>query len=164
MDFYVSKNLSEDESVVHITHPHWIVFAEGSVWMIGSLMIGGGWLPLDMLGAEWYLGVFLFLMAAIRLIAALFYYIGTELGVTNKRLIGKVGIVTRTTVEIDHSRIESINVHQSVLGRLLKYGTVTIRGIGGTPIPVHTINDPITFRNARMVGLKVYKERFEKHK
>jgi uncharacterized membrane protein YdbT with pleckstrin-like domain len=83
-------------------------------------------------------------------VRALIYYIATELGVTNRRVIGKVGLIARETFEIDHPRVESVNVYQSIMGRFLDYGTVTVRGTGGTPVPIALISHPIAFRNARI--------------
>ena len=55
-----------------------------------------------------------------------------EFVVTNKRVIVKTGLISRRTLEMNLNKIESVNVDQSILGRLLNYGTITIIGTGGT--------------------------------
>jgi uncharacterized membrane protein YdbT with pleckstrin-like domain len=69
-----------------------------------------------------------------------------EFVVTNKRLICKTGIISRKTLEMNLSKIETVNVDQSVLGRILGYGTITIIGTGGTREEFEDIASPVEFR------------------
>ena len=70
----------------------------------------------------------------------------TEMAVTNKRVIAKTGLADRRTIEILLSRVESIAVEEPPLGRILGYGTVIVRGIGGTPESFERIQNPLKFR------------------
>ena len=79
-------------------------------------------------------------------IAPLIAYWTSEFAVTNKRLMIKTGFISRNTFEMNHSKIESINVIQSILGRILGYGTIIIMGTGSTREPFAAIRDPMTFR------------------
>jgi len=79
-------------------------------------------------------------------IAPLIAYFTSEFAITNKRLIIKTGFISRNTFEMNHSKIESINVNQSILGRILGYGTLIIMGTGSTREPFAAIRDPLTFR------------------
>jgi uncharacterized membrane protein YdbT with pleckstrin-like domain len=72
----------------------------------------------------------------------------SEFAITNKRVIIKVGLISRKTVEINLGKVESIGVDQSILGRILDYGTITIVGSGGTKEPFHDISRPLDFRKA----------------
>lgn len=72
----------------------------------------------------------------------------TEIAITNKRLIYKVGLVARSVGEIDVQRIEGVNVIQGVLGRILGYGNLIIRGTGVGEVFLPPISNPITFRKA----------------
>ncbi len=69
-----------------------------------------------------------------------------EFAVTNKRVIIKTGLIARKTLEMNLNKIESVNVDQSILGRILGYGTVTIIGTGGTREAFEQIADPVEFR------------------
>ncbi len=69
-----------------------------------------------------------------------------EFAVTNKRIIVKTGLIRRNTFEMNHSKIESVNVDQSVMGRLLGYGTITVVGSGGTKEILPDIANPLAFR------------------
>jgi hypothetical protein len=70
----------------------------------------------------------------------------TEMAVTNKRVLVKVGLMSRRTIEIMLSKIESVRVDQSLMARMLGYGTIVVRGVGGTPEPFPDIAHPLEFR------------------
>jgi len=69
-----------------------------------------------------------------------------EFAVTNRRVIVKTGLISRKTLEMNLSKIESVNVDQSIFGRLLGYGTITIIGTGGTRESFPNISKPLLFR------------------
>lgn len=69
-----------------------------------------------------------------------------EFAITNKRVIIKTGLISRKTFEMNHSKIESVNVDQSILGRILGYGSISIVGSGGTKEVFPNIKDPLKFR------------------
>lgn len=70
-----------------------------------------------------------------------------EFAITNKRVIIKTGWISRSIFEINHSKIESVNVDQSILGRIFNYGSINIIGSGGTKGIFHTIKNPFVFRS-----------------
>ena len=69
-----------------------------------------------------------------------------EFAITNKRVIIKTGLISRKTLEMNLSKIESVNVDQSILGRILGYGTIKIIGTGGTQKEFPNIRQPLEFR------------------
>ena len=69
-----------------------------------------------------------------------------EFAITNKRVIIKTGLISRKTFEMNHSKIESVNVDQGILGRILGYGTIRIVGSGGTREVFPNIRQPLDFR------------------
>jgi uncharacterized membrane protein YdbT with pleckstrin-like domain len=70
----------------------------------------------------------------------------SEYAITNKRVIIKIGLISRKTLEMNLSKIESVNVDQSIFGRLLGYGAITIIGTGGTRETFSALANPIQFR------------------
>lgn len=70
----------------------------------------------------------------------------SEYAITNKRVIIKVGLISRRTLEMNLSKIESVNVNQSILARLLGYGSIVVIGTGGTRETFHNIAEPLMFR------------------
>jgi uncharacterized membrane protein YdbT with pleckstrin-like domain len=72
----------------------------------------------------------------------------TETDVTNMRVVHKTGFIKRRTFEMALDKIESVDVNQSILGRILNYGTVTIKGVGEGRETIRTIASPLAFRSA----------------
>lgn len=74
----------------------------------------------------------------------------TEVAITNKRIIAKFGFIQRRTVEINLAKVESIQVDQTLAGRILNYGTLVVAGGGNPFAPIPSIHDPIEFRRKFM--------------
>jgi len=72
----------------------------------------------------------------------------TEIAITNTRLIYKQGLIARHVGEMSIDRIEGVNVLQGVLGRLLGYGSVIVRGMGVGEVLLPPIAEPVDFRKA----------------
>ena len=93
-------------------------------------------------------------MAAIAAIFALyqtasawFHRWTTETDVTNLRVVHKTGFIKRRTFEMSLDKVESVDVNQSILGRILNYGDVSIFGVGEGNKTIDTIASPLEFRN-----------------
>lgn len=71
----------------------------------------------------------------------------TELALTNQRIIAKTGLIRRNTVELRLEKVESLGIHQGIIGRIFNYGSVVVRGTGGTNTPIPNIKDPMKFRS-----------------
>jgi uncharacterized membrane protein YdbT with pleckstrin-like domain len=143
------------ETVQYETRLHWIV-------MVGHVVIAAilGLIGLSLLltswnsvkGSESLPSVLRWTGVACLIVAAISFGIGfvrrsaTEMAVTNKRVIVKSGLADRRTIELLLPRIESIAVEEPALGRVLGYGTVIVRGTGGTPEVFPQIARPLEFR------------------
>lgn len=77
---------------------------------------------------------------------ALIAYYCTEMALTNRRFIAKVGFIRRDTIEINLNRIESIQINQGIFGRIFNYGTIIMAGTGTSHAPIGGIDDPLIFR------------------
>jgi uncharacterized membrane protein YdbT with pleckstrin-like domain len=127
---------------------------------IDKVLIGGEQILYRARVSRWTLAPLLVLgvvllpigVGLIFLIWAWARYASTELAVTNKRVIAKTGLIERKTVEMFIAKVESIQVEQSVLGRLLNYGTVVISGTGIHSAPFASIADPLTLRKHFMTA------------
>jgi uncharacterized membrane protein YdbT with pleckstrin-like domain len=126
MASYVDTALIKDEAVLYR--------ARLSKWSL--------WLPI-VLG---FLFLALFGLGLLFWLWAWVVYRTTELAVTNKRIIAKKGLIKRQTMEIFLDKVESVQVEQSVMGRIFNYGSLTISGTGGDKSPIENISDPMLFR------------------
>jgi uncharacterized membrane protein YdbT with pleckstrin-like domain len=86
------------------------------------------------------------ILASYLMIKAIVTISTSEFAVTNKRIMVKTGFLSRNTIEILLSKVESISVDQNVLGRMLNFGTIIITGTGGTSQRVRAIHEPVIIR------------------
>lgn len=148
LDSYARSTLQPNETPLYQTSVHWIIFVGAGIIALILLVFfvlpmavaiqtgsnsAGGWLAL-------MLPLFVVLPAVIT-------YLTSELVITDRRVLIKVGFIRRRTLEMFISKIESVGVNQGLVGRLLDYGTVTIRGTGGSAEPFRKIAHPLEFRN-----------------
>jgi uncharacterized membrane protein YdbT with pleckstrin-like domain len=151
---YVARVLQPDETVVHATRLHLIIFLTAALWLAAALVLliialgsSGDW----RIGGE-ALAAFCVIFAIASGLPALIRRASTELAVTDRRVIYKSGVFSRHTLEMNRSKVESVDVDQSVLGRILGFGTITVRGTGGSLEPIRMISDPLTFRSHITAG------------
>ena len=152
---YIEKHLIPGETLQYQTQLHWIVML-GHAGLAAFFVAAG----VALLVFSWnvkksgashsdvliWLAVAAFLVAVILFGAGLVKQNATVMALTSKRVIVKTGMASRRTIEILLSRIESVVVEEPALGRLLGYGTVIIRGTGGTPESFDNIARPLEFR------------------
>jgi uncharacterized membrane protein YdbT with pleckstrin-like domain len=115
----------------------------GSVFMAPLTMLAAG------LGATLVhpmIAVVLLLTGAVGVFGAYAHYASTEILVTSRRVVYRTGVLARRTVEMHMDRIESIDVWQSMLGRLLDFGSVTVKGTGGGIEAMRHVRDPWLLR------------------
>jgi uncharacterized membrane protein YdbT with pleckstrin-like domain len=145
---YVRSVLQPDERVRYLTDIHWIIFLPGIGLFVLAALLYLFALNTTSAYAFWaVVAAFLFIVAAGALFSAWFRRITTEIAVTDRRIIYKRGFISRRTIEMQMDKVESVDVDQSVMGRILNYGDIIIRGVGVGIEPLKNIEAPIEFRN-----------------
>jgi hypothetical protein len=146
---YVQRVLQPGEVVRHVAGLHWVAYLPGLLaWILAVIVLVV--LPDERSIAQWIrLGAASLCAAVglILLIRAAFDQWVTEIAVTDRRVISKRGFIRRNTTEMHMDKVESVEVKQSVLGRILDYGDVEIRGVGSGFEPLRKIAAPIELRN-----------------
>lgn len=144
---YTAATLQPDERPLHQTTIHWMALS-GSV--IGAILCLVVIVPIAMFAAwrDFYWAWLLLLIPVGIFFSATITVKTSELVITDRRVLIKVGFIQRHTFEMFISKIESVAVFQSMLGRLFNYGTVEIRGTGGSSESFTTIAAPLAFRDA----------------
>ena len=143
---YLEKNLLPGETVAYRAHLHPIIFLQPALFAL----IGLGFVVFGLVGTGvsffWMLGaVFLLYAAGVGADRAI-HYASSEFAVTSKRVVIKVGFINRKTLEMVLTKVETIRVDQSILGRVFDYGTIVVIGTGGTNEPFKSIANPLEFR------------------
>jgi uncharacterized membrane protein YdbT with pleckstrin-like domain len=151
MGRYIDDILQPGEKVLYSTNAHWIFYLPAiAAWIVAIVFI----VLSRMFVAD--VPVLLCLsMAAISAVAAVyktltawFHRWTTETDVTNLRVVHKTGFIKRRTFEMSLDKVESVDVNQSILGRILNFGDVTILGVGEGKETISTIASPLAFRNS----------------
>ncbi len=167
---YIQQSLGPDEELVHVGQFHWmytvsalfsilfglvacIMFLIGAVFVYAQM----GKMPHNITLIQG----FALLHPGIRIVAFIFFALGllgfaqkmiikatTEIAITNSRLVYKRGLIARYVGEMSVDRIEGVTVLQSILGRLLNYGRLAVRGMGVGEVILPPIADPIAFRQS----------------
>jgi uncharacterized membrane protein YdbT with pleckstrin-like domain len=133
---YVDKSLMPNEQVTFRTRLHPIVFRWSILFaLICALLIAS---QEHESGA---IGLFFLLAIAFGLLEYL-AFATSEFAVTSKRVIIKVGVLRRRTLELQLSKLEAVAVNHGILGRLLGYGNIVVTGTGGTKEPFKNIRYP----------------------
>ena len=151
MGRYIDEILQPGEKVLYSTNAHWIFFLPAIIgWIVaGVFLVLSGLVPA---GPSVLICLSLSAIAAIaalyKTVTAWFHRWTTETDVTNFRVVHKTGFVKRQTFEMSVDKVESVDVNQSILGRILNYGDVTVLGVGEGGKTLDMIASPLSFRNA----------------
>ncbi|WP_428660399.1 PH domain-containing protein [Reyranella sp.] len=149
---YVDSVLQPGETVKVIGRLHWTIFLRAFLLAAVSLvvMLYGEKSISRSIGRTFvYLGWIGLAVATVLFLHAAFKRWTTELSVTTHRVIYKRGFIWRHTVEMNMDKVETVNVDQSILGRILGYGTIHVLGTGQGGInSLHGMGAPIAVRNA----------------
>jgi uncharacterized membrane protein YdbT with pleckstrin-like domain len=149
---FIENNLMNNEKVIYkanITKWVW------GIYLFVTLFLSIGMIPTfetpmtgdataDAMTTMWE--IIFFLIPFYFFLKNIIYYYTTEIGITNKKIIGKIGFIKRNIVEIPLEKVESLTIDQSIIGRLLNYGTVIARGTGIGEVKIKYVYSPLEFR------------------
>src|SRR5258708_33046742 len=127
----IERNMMEGEQVVFRGHLHWLIFLKPAVLLAGAIAGFAAGKNYDNQYLT-YLGWGLLAVGILFGISSMITRYSLEFLVTNKRVIAKVGFLKSHSLELLLAKVEAIIVDQSLLGRMLGFGTVAITGTDGT--------------------------------
>lgn len=154
---YIEASLVPGETAVYQTRLHWIVMLRHI--LLGLLLLAGSGALLTYHLNQPRLGITrehlieggaaaLLLCGIVAIVAGMVRRNATEMAVTTRRVVIKQGLMNRKTIEMLLNKIETIEVSEPMVGRILGYGSITMVGTGGTSEPFHKIAHPLQFRGA----------------
>ena len=153
---YVRRVLQPGETVVYDTRLHWVIYIRAILlFVVCVILVAASVATSDNQNLSLALEIAAAIFALLALSAALRAFVRratTELAVTDHRVIYKTGLLARHTIEMNRDKVESVDVDQTLLGRIFGYGTIIVRGTGGSLEPIRTIGDPLTFRSNITAG------------
>jgi uncharacterized membrane protein YdbT with pleckstrin-like domain len=145
---YVSRVLQDGEDVRYEAHLAWIIFVPGALLLVLAIVLAIAASGMS----DWQLLIYALaalcgLAALLQLFSAWLRRWTTEIAVTDRRIIFKRGLIRRYTIEMHTDKVESVDVDQSILGRIFDYGDIVVRGTGVGLEPLRRIGAPLEFRN-----------------
>jgi uncharacterized membrane protein YdbT with pleckstrin-like domain len=155
---YVDKNLVPGETVIYQTRLHWIVMLGhlivGCLLLVGLpgvLLLSYALSHIAMDATDVHLmeagGVVLLICGLVVVLVGAARRNATEMAVTNRRVVIKTGLMNRKTIEMLLNKVESIEISETAIGRMLGYGSIVMIGTGGTSEPFHKMAHPLEFRS-----------------
>jgi uncharacterized membrane protein YdbT with pleckstrin-like domain len=151
MGRYIDEILQPGEKVLYSTNAHWMFYLPA----IAAWIVAIGFFALSRTMAYSTAEMLCLSLAAIAAVFALyktftawFHRWTTETDVTNFRIVHKTGFIKRRSFEMSLDKVESVDVNQSILGRIMNYGDVTILGVGEGRETIRTIASPLAFRSS----------------
>src|SRR5581483_6887894 len=138
---YVRRVMQPGETLVHTTRLHPVIFLPAAAWAALAVVLLAAGIAYD--------GDLRTVLAILAGIAAL--WAAKSAAVAGLRRF-MTGLIARYTLEMNRGKVESVDVEQSVWGRILGFGTIIVRGTGGSLEPIRLIDDPLTFRSHITAG------------
>jgi uncharacterized membrane protein YdbT with pleckstrin-like domain len=154
---YIEKDLMPGEQVLFKTRLHSITIFFHAIMGVFVVLVGVFCLYKSVNGQDnsdaqfktWATFGGILVITGVAIVAhAILKRNATEMAVTNRRILIKTGILSHRSIELLLSRVESIVINESFFGRILGYGSVMVRGTGGTPEPFDYIARPKEFRRS----------------
>ena len=153
---YLTSNLVPGEKVIYQTRLHWVVMLGNLI--VGLLLLAGSAaliyyatnrasFDIATIHVMQGTGAALAVAGLIVILLGMARRNATEMAVTNRRVVVKTGLASRRTIEMLLNKVESIEVSETTMGRLLGYGAIVVVGTGGSTEPFRMIARPLTFRS-----------------
>ena len=137
MGKYVENNLGKNENIVKKAELNWISLIP--TWLGGILFC---WLLL--------IPFFNAIITTVK-----FFHI--ELAVTNKRIIGKAGVVNTSALDAPLNKVQNVSVKENLWGKILNYGTVRIDTAAGK-YEFYMVKNANAFKGMVMAQIDQYEE------
>lgn len=148
MENYIERSMVKDEFVQVKAKCHWFVWIG---FCFKFLIFGGIALFCAYAASKFYFAdmplralIFLFLAVALFLyiFVAFLRLKMTEMACTNRRVVYKTGIIAIKTEEIMLDKIESIQIEQTIFGRIFGCGNVSFSGTGTFRVDFYDVSNP----------------------
>lgn len=150
LDAHIQTLIKDDERVIRVATIHWGIYWKTAVVAAVALLM--------ILSPLRNLGIFLAFVAFVMFTLASLYKRFLMLVLTDKRVFLRHGIIRVDTIQIRHSRIESVETERTIMGQLLGYAAVVIFGTGSRRTAIPFVADALEFRNELDQKLSDYEE------
>ena len=150
---YVDKILEPGETIRYRTTLSWTIYSPALLLAVGAAIAAVGGAAYSHYSTLWWVAAIVLLVASIAaFVPAWLRRWTTEIAVTDRRIIFKRGLIRRHTIEMNMQKVESVDVDQTLIGRVFDYGNVAIRGTGSSFETLRMIDAPLKLRTRVTAG------------
>ena len=161
---YVENNLNKNEHVVLEAKISWLTLVPSIIWMVLMFAVAIlvlGEVETDDEDAE---QIMMLLKLGVIVIGLIPFFLriirnrSTNLAVTNKRVIGKTGVLKISTIDFHIDKVDNVSYRAGFFGNLFHYYTVEVKGGGDskkTPF-IPGISNAAEFKNAVNEAVEVH--------
>jgi hypothetical protein len=155
---YLDMMLMPDEHVIYVARLHSSIYRDGLFTLLIGALLGsfGDRAALSLSGEEvadivhlplMFIALMIVAIGALELFFTFLRQISTELVVTNHRIIVKYGFYGAQIYEALLGKVTSVDIEQTMLGRLEGYGTVIVMAPASKIPPVDHVAHPFRFHS-----------------
>ena len=148
---YTKRNLLPNEVIRYKASLHWIIYVPAILWLVLGFVF-------EAAGIAWVFVV----IALFSFGKAILRKLGSEFMLTSKRVVLRQGIISRKTIEVLLVKCEGISVNQSIIGRILGFGTLVVT-TGGATSHFDFVKRPVEFRNRVNAEIDAFYSKHERY-
>ena len=132
--------INQDNNIIYIARLHWIIFIPPIILFILSLSL------MVYITDAYFAGAFGILLSVLWMFSVWITYEYASLTIKDKQIILRTGFLMRQITDIPITKIASIDIRQSIMGSMLRYGALIVTGTGGTRQYINFLNNPLICR------------------
>lgn len=128
---YPQKLLATGEEIQFELRPHWRAVIVPILWLVLTVFVGT-WLffMTDISWLRWVIAIAMLVLIVWRTIVRFLQWITTQYVFTNRRVITRMGLVTRKGRDMPLSKVVNVTFEVPAMGRVLNYGRLIIQTAG----------------------------------
>jgi len=145
---FIEQSLSRNEKIESVFKLHWLAWLQPVIILLTAGVIS--LLSYGLLAALFMTWVS-YAILAVGFFGFLYEWLQLkflEQAATNKRVVLKQGIIARRTQEMKLKAIETIEIDQSIFGRIFGFGNVKITGRGISDLIFKSIDNPVEVKRS----------------
>ena len=143
---YIKRNLSSSEKIVKKIELSKLGLIVPYIWVAWSILTMLSYISIGSMDGV-IMGLSTGLVMAIYPTYKFIRFYSIEQAITNKRVIRKIGIISRDIDEIRLAKVETVEFNQTILGRIFNYGNVSVTGTGNSYVVFRFVSNPRVLKN-----------------
>lgn len=151
---YAEKNLSKGDTVILQAHTSWLAVVSKAIESL-ILFIVAAYAKSELYDVGAIISVVCIVIALVIIIVTVLKITHTELALSSKKLIGKIGIINTKSMDSPLNKINNVSVDQGLFGKIFGYSKITVSTSSGNYVFDYILSGD-AFKNTVMEQIDVY--------